>query len=100
MTLLYLPQDANSLIRTLVSDDGNAQMITLLNTILLGGLKAELDPANMQAILWTASVYANATIEYNTTFCNDLIRAILQKIVTVGTWEVRRSCTYVRHFDF
>lgn len=62
-------------------------MIQPLNSILLNGLKAELDPANLQSILWTSSVYANATIEYNTNFCEELIRAILQKIVTVGTYS-------------
>lgn len=60
-------------------------MIAPLNAIMLGGLKVELDPGNLQAFLWVASVYANASIEYNTTFCDGLIRAILQKIVTVGT---------------
>ena len=60
-------------------------MIAPLNAIMLGGLKVELDPGNLQAFLWVASVYANASIEYNTTFCDGLIRSILQKIVTVGT---------------
>lgn len=72
------------------------EMIAPLNAIMLGGLKVELDPGNLQAFLWVASVYANASIEYNTTFCDGLIRSILQKIVTVGfpgwTDEVMLTC--------
>jgi hypothetical protein len=68
------------------------QMIVPLNAIMLGGVKVESDPGNLQTFLWVASVYANATIDYNTSFCDGFIRAILQKIVTVGNASHAITC--------
>jgi len=60
------------------------QMTASLNSILLDGLKCEVDSNNLQALLWTASVYAHASIDHNASFCNDLIRFILQRMLLIG----------------
>jgi len=75
------------------------EMTASLNSILLDGLKCEVDSNNLQALLWTASVYAHASIDHNASFCNDLIRFILQRMLLIGfpgwTDEVMLGCLQI-----
>eukprot|EP01087_Luapelamoeba_hula_P015236 TRINITY_DN4524_c0_g2_i1.p1 TRINITY_DN4524_c0_g2~~TRINITY_DN4524_c0_g2_i1.p1 ORF type:complete len:1123 (+),score=198.44 TRINITY_DN4524_c0_g2_i1:406-3774(+) len=73
-----------------------AELNFQLSDLLLSGIQHENDPHNLQALLWTTSIFAHETVSEQKQFFAEFLRVVLRKVLLTSNNSDQVSSTVLQ----